>query len=128
MHVSKPGVEHFVHAWNHHRIPGPKGCAPIENMNSTIRTQHFDEGIIPTTSEAVIMYEANGGVLTTDSTFGFDPLLRRFYLYESRKALFDRNSVEASIIFSNTVNGDSRLLQQTLLLYYDLTQQLIENI
>ena len=128
MHVSKSGVEHFVHAWNHHRIPGPKGCVPIENMNSTIRIQHIDEGIIPTVSEAVIMYEANGGVLTRDPTFGFDPLLRRYDLIESRKALFDRNSVEASIIFSNTVHGDSQLLQQTLLIYYDLTQQLIENI
>ena len=45
-----------------------------------------------------------------------------------RKVLFDRNSVEASIIFSNTAHGDSRLLQQTLLLYYDLTLQMMENI
>ena len=55
MHVSKSGVEHLLHAWNHHRIPGPKGCMPIENMNSTIRTQQFDVEIIPTVSEAVIM-------------------------------------------------------------------------
>ena len=125
MHVSKPSVELFVHAWNHHRIPESKGCVPIENMNSTIRTQ---QGIIPTVSEAFILYEANGGVLTRNPTFGFGLLLRRFNLYESRKAIFDRNSVETSIIFSNTVHDGSRLLQQTLLLYYDLTQQLLENI
>ena len=109
-------------------MPWPKGCVPTENMNSTIRTQHLDEGIIPTVSEAVIMYKPNGSVLTRDPTFRFDPLLRRFDLYEARNALFDRNSVGASIIFSSTVHGDSRLLQQTLLLYYDLIQQLIENI
>ena len=74
------------------------------------------------------MYEVNGSVLSGDTTFGFDPFLRRFDLYESRKTLFDRKSIEASIIFSNTVHGDSRLLQQTSLLCYDLTQQLIENI
>ena len=128
MNISKPGLEHFVHAWNHHRIPGPKSCLPTENMNLTIRTQHLDKGVIPTISEAVIMYEANGSLLTRDPKFGFDPFLRRFDLYESRKTLFYRNSVEASIIFTNTVHGDSQLLQQTLLLYYDLTQQLMENI
>ena len=83
-------------------------------MNSTIHTWHLNEGIIPTVSEVVIMYEANGGVLTRNPTFGFDPLLRRFDLNESSKTLFDRNSVEASIVFSNTVHGESRLLQQTL--------------
>lgn len=66
--------------------------------------------------------EANGSVLTRDPTFGFTLLLRRFDLYKSRKTLFDRNSAEVSIIFSNTAHGDSRLLQQTLLLYHDLTQ------
>ena len=30
--VSKSGVEHFVHAWKHHKISGPKGCVPTENM------------------------------------------------------------------------------------------------
>ena len=33
MLFSKPGVENFVHVWNHHRIPGQKSCMPTENMN-----------------------------------------------------------------------------------------------
>ena len=56
-------------------------------MNSTIRTQHVDERIIPTISEVIIMYEANSGVLMRDTIFAFDLFLRRFDLYESRKPL-----------------------------------------
>ena len=78
--VSKPGIEHFVHAWNHHKISGPKGCLPIENMIWTIRTQHFDEGIIPTVSEA------NDGVLKKDPTFGIDPLSKIWSLWIKGKS------------------------------------------
>ena len=35
MDVTVDAAEHLVDSWNHHRVPGPSGCVPIENMNQT---------------------------------------------------------------------------------------------
>ena len=58
-------VNHLLNSSNHHRVPGPAGCVPIENMLATTRTATVNDPLIPTTS--VKMYEDNGGVLTRNA-------------------------------------------------------------
>ena len=62
--VCKDDAEHVISSWNFHRIPGPLGCIPIENMLIIRRNQILPESLIPTTPEAVLMYEELGGSLS----------------------------------------------------------------
>ena len=62
--VLKDDAEHVISSWNFHRIPGPLGCIPIENMLIIRRNQILPESLIPTTPEAVLMYEELGGSLS----------------------------------------------------------------
>ena len=62
--VSKDDAEHVISSWNFHRIPGPLGCIRIENMLIIRRNQILPESLIPTTPEAVLMYEELGGSLS----------------------------------------------------------------
>jgi len=73
------------------RVPGPSGCIPIENMQSTKRTIQVFEPLIPTVSEAVRMYEEGGGNLTRDAEFGYDPLVLVEHAYEGNICLAQTN-------------------------------------
>ena len=81
-------VNHLLNSCNRHRMPSTAGCVLIENMLATTRTAKVNDPLIPTTPEAVKMYEDNGGVLPRNAEFGYDPLTHRKDLYESRETLF----------------------------------------
>lgn len=121
LYACSDAVEHFVSSWNHHRVPGPNGCIPIENMRQTKNTAQVEEQLIPTTPELVHMYESNGGRLTRNSSFGVDPLLHRQDLYESRDVLFKSNAPTPREIFSEVVHGSTQLLMRSFKLFYNLT-------
>ena len=70
LYSSVDAVNHLLNSWNHHRVPGPAGCVAIENMLATTRTAKVIDPSVPTTPEAVKMYECNGGVLTHNAEFG----------------------------------------------------------
>ena len=53
---------------------GPKGCIPIEKMRETNQAVRLQAHLMPTTSEAVQMYEEQGGRLNTDPNIGYDPI------------------------------------------------------
>ena len=36
LYSSVDAVNHLLNSWNHHRVPDPAGCVPIENMLVTI--------------------------------------------------------------------------------------------
>ena len=93
-------VNHLLNSWNHHMVPGTAGCVSIENMLATTRTAEVIDPSIPTTPEAVKMYEGNGGVLTHNAEFGRDPLIHRKDLYQSRETLFQDNAPTPTKIFS----------------------------
>ena len=80
-------IDHFITSWNHHRVPGPSGCIPIKNMKATKRTAVIADFLIPSTPEAVLMYEQNIGCLNREVEFGRDPLVTLSDLYESRTFL-----------------------------------------
>ena len=111
-------------SWNYHRVPGPQGCTPIENMKQTSRTVKVPEYLIPTTAEAVRMYEENGGVLTRDVQFGHDPLGNREDLYESREHLMKCNFPNPTEVFSDIVHNNHRSLERCIKAFYLIMQAL----
>ena len=38
-YVSSDAMQHLLDSWNYHRVPGPNGCTPAENMEQTNRGQ-----------------------------------------------------------------------------------------
>ena len=67
---------------------GPKGCIPIEKMRETYHAVRLEPHLIPTTAEAVRVYEERGGRLNTDPSIGYDPIACYDHLQESREHLF----------------------------------------
>lgn len=65
-------LQRCMEAWNHHPIPG-KG-QPIAYVPSR-RNYVLPEGALPSTDEAVAMYEAAGGQLRDEWEFGEDPFV-----------------------------------------------------
>ena len=124
LYVSQDAVRHFISSWNHHRIPGSRGCIPIECMISTSRTSHPPPNLIPTYIDAVDMYENNGGALTRVSEFGTDPLSQNEFLFNLREHLFHTFVSSPNDIFANIVHGDTHLLKDCLIRFYDITLQL----
>ena len=75
MHLVHDAAHHLIQSYNHHRIHGPGGGVPIGKMEATKKTAMLPVFVLPTTQEAVMMYEAGGGLLTRSSELGHDPLL-----------------------------------------------------
>lgn len=125
LYVSDDPVKHLLNSWNHHRIPGPEGCIPIQNMYETKHMATPPNHLIPSTPEVVRMYEENGGNLTRNADFGIDPLVEREDLYESRQMLFKSNTPPAKEVFSDAVHGDYNKLEQCIRSFYGITQQLM---
>ena len=67
MYVAQDATEQLICSWNHHRIPGPEGCVPVENMMQTSCAVYLPAEMIPTVSEVVRMYEERGGNLASGS-------------------------------------------------------------
>ena len=82
------------------------------------------EYLIPTTAEAVKIYEENGGVLTGDVQFGHDPLGNREDLYESREHLMKSNFPNPGEVFSDIVQNDHRSLERCIEAFYLMAQAL----
>ena len=114
MYTCHEPLQQLVDSWNFHRIPGPNGCVPLENMLQSNRAVKIPEELVPTTEEAVRMYEERGGNLTRNGNFGIDPLAMRSDLMESPEQLFYANLPTGQVIFSSIVHGDPELFERAL--------------
>ena len=110
LYVTKDAVDLFITSWNHHRVSCPSGCIPTENIKATKRTAVIANFLILSASEAVLMYEQNGGRLNRAGEFRRDPLVAQSNLYESVTVLFSLNAPPPKVIFSELVHGNNRLL------------------
>ena len=61
-------------------------------MKVTKRTAVIADFLIPSTPEAILMHEQNGGRLNREGEFERNPLVTRLDLYESRIVLFWLNT------------------------------------
>ena len=126
IYIASDAAQHLIRSWNFHRVPGSNGCVPVQNMIDTKRTVVLDQILIPTAPEAVRMYEENGGRLTRNAEFGYDPLGAIEHAYTSRQQLFFANQPSGKDLFSALVHGDYRPLQRALNFFYDLTLRFAE--
>ena len=124
MYVAQDATQHLISSWNHHRIPGPQGCVPVENMTQTSCAVHLPPEMIPSVSEAVRMYEERGGNLARDASFGTDPLVLRPDLIESRERLFFAAQPSGPSIFADVVHGEHQSLKMAILYFIEVTTYL----
>ena len=89
---------------NSFSFTGLKGCIPIEKMTETNHGVRLEPHLIPTTAEAVRMYEERGGRLNTDPSIGYDPIACYDHLQESREHLFFSQSSPFASIFRDVVH------------------------
>ena len=81
-YICQDATQHLIQSWNHHRIPGLMGCIPVENMKLSQQNARLNKVFVPSTSDAVKMYEQLGGNLSRNSSFGWDPLVMNEEAYE----------------------------------------------
>ena len=74
--------------------------------------------VIPTTPEAVKMFEENGGRLTRNADFGYDPLAAIEHAFESRNTVFQANQPTGRDLFSSVVHGEFLPLEQAFKCFF----------
>ena len=128
LYVTQDPVRHFINAWNHHRVPGPRGCVPIECWQNTSRTILPPVHSVPNPLEAVEMFEISGGTLTRISEFGIDPLCHNEALYQQRETEFLTHVSSPQDVFSDVVQGRRNSLRHCIITYFDITLQLSQHL
>ena len=101
----------------------PRGI-PNQLMQQDNRTVTVDASILPPTTAAVQLYHQNGGRLTDPEPFGKDPLSSDTAKAALRESAFNEKYPSFSPIFSQLVNGDSKLFEAALKFYVDITYRL----
>ena len=95
-------------------------------MRETNQAAQLEPYLIPTTSEAVRMYEERGGRLNTDPSVGYDPIACYDHLQESREHIFfARNSSFASI-FHDVVHDRTDTFVNAIKSFIERTQFLVQ--
>ena len=121
MYIAADATSHLINSWNLHRVPGSMGCVPVQNMQATRRNVLLTDNLVPPTPRAVRLFEAQGGQLTRDSSFGYDPIEQDERKYMTRMQLFQAQGFFAKDLFSDIVHGQYNTLHNALECYYRLT-------
>jgi len=85
----------------------------------------IDSGLVPSTDEAIRMYQSLGGNLTLFGEFGEDPLMGRQDLLRLREERFFRCWPRFEDIFHAVVNNNNVLFHVSLLFFIDVSMQLV---
>ena len=80
------------------------GCIPIKNMRLSQQNARLNKVFVPSTFEAVKMYEQLGGNLSRNSSFGWGPLVMNEEAYEHTLKSFLDNQPTGEAIFADIVN------------------------
>jgi len=105
---------------------GPKGCIPFEKMRETNQAVPLEPHLIPTTPEAVRMYEERGGRLNTDPSIGYGPISCYDHLQESREHLFLSQNSSFSSIFCDVVHDRIDTFVTAIKSFIEITQFLAQ--
>ena len=79
---------------------------------------------VPTAEEAIDLFTADGGHLSSMSPFGIDPLSQHPTLINQRQRVMEQCAGIPSEIFGSTVNGDFAPFSQALQCMIDTTKNL----
>ena len=100
------------------------GYILVENIRLSQQNARLNEAFVPSTSEAVRMYEELGGNLSRNSSFSWDPLVMSEEAYEHRLKSFLANQSTGEAIFADIVHGYDKTLKIFIKYFYNLTTSL----
>ncbi|KAK3744786.1 hypothetical protein QZH41_014781 [Actinostola sp. cb2023] len=122
--VSEVGVAKVVASWNEHPIEDDTQRIPNTRAQLSRRVSLVDIQTVPTTEEAIILYEAAGGRLTRESLFGADPLRNHAHLIQERERLFGQTNPDFHFIQSRLANGDLVFFEAAITSFVEITRRL----
>ena len=79
---------------------------------------------MPSIQDAIQMYTKSGKVLTSECSFGNDPLADDEALRNRHDAEFAQNNPPFSQIFGNVIIGNGALVEIAILSFIDITRYL----
>ena len=100
------------------------GCIPIENMRLSQQNARLNKVFVPSTFEAVKMYEELVGNLSRIPSFLWDPLVMNEEAYEHRLRPFLANQPTGEAIFADVVHGYNETLKTSIECFCNLTTSL----
>ena len=97
---------------------------PNDVMRTNNGITRLDLGNLPCSSQAVGMYQQDGGRITDETKFGEDPLQGDIAKASIRAQAFNEKYPSFDIIFHELVNSNPLLFKNALLFYIDVTFRL----
>ena len=94
---------------------------PLERRWAKNRAVAISRNIVPTMQVAVQMYS---GTLTTEQTFGVDPLEQQLAKKDIRKTAFKNYFPHFDVIFRAIANGNDVFFRDAISFYIQLTRHL----
>ena len=79
---------------------------------------------MPSVQDAIQMYTNAGGILTSECSFGNDPLADDGALRNRRDAEFVQNNPSFSQIFENVIIGNGALMETAILSFVKTSQDI----
>ena len=95
-----------------------------EVMRRNNRTSRIDWRHLPTSAEAVRLYQEDGGRISDETHFGEDPISGDSTKFSIRMRAFTERFPSFDTIFENLVNGNPSLFENALLFYIDVSYRL----
>ena len=103
---------------------GKDNRIPDVVARATRRVGPLTSTIVPSVQDAIQMYTNAGGVLTSECSFGSDPLADDGALRNRRDAEFVQNNPSFSQIFENVIIGNGALMETAILSFINITRYL----
>jgi len=77
---------------------------------------------VPTTDDVLTLYTQAGGQITTDYSFGMDPLAANGILLRRREEQFTQSNPSFIEIYNKVINGNSWLMKQAIISFISITK------
>ena len=117
------GSSKFVEAWNEHPLPGKGVPSVLQEANCTAAV--IPPHLLPSSDDAVQIYEAAGGHITAPSTFGTDVLANYADLQEARNMEWAvRWPVEG--LFQQLVHHEEQAFRDAVMSFQELSYNFLE--
>lgn len=97
---------------------------PLERMWQMHQVGTVPPHLVPSAQDAFDMYQASGGQLQLESSFGQDPLANNSQKVNTRNKQFSRFFPSFQDIFHDVVHGNVESFRSGLLYYIRLTEML----
>ena len=122
--VMKSAIEHFIQAWNFHRIPGPNGGVPSV-LAHNCATTYLSHNDVPTIAEMIQLHEHDGSRLTRNVDFGHDPLSNNHALQVLRERDFCTVFPNSHMVFEDIIHNNGQLFKNCVFHFVLLSNRFV---